>query len=119
MSRTLGTHGTGHHQGTADTDEGLTCLSSPESVDTSIGAVNQQAAPVLSTPWLTVREAAARAKCGDRSIYKGVRSGKLRAARLGGRRELRLLPEWVDAWLIATCAPVVVNEMAPSGVQKP
>ena len=66
-----------------------------------------------SSPWLTVREAAGRAKCGERSIYNATRSGKLRAARLGGRRELRFLPEWVDAWLIETSAPVIVNEMPP------
>jgi len=68
------------------------------------------------SPWLTVREAAGRAKCGERSIYYAARSGRLRAARLGGRRELRFLQEWVDAWLIETSVPVVVNEMAPGRV---
>ena len=37
--------------------------------------------------WLTVAEAARHAKCGARSIYLAVKQGKLRAARLGGRRE--------------------------------
>ena len=41
--------------------------------------------------WLTVAEAAYRARCGKRSIYVAVQQGKLRAAKLGGRRELRLL----------------------------
>jgi excisionase family DNA binding protein len=49
-----------------------------------------------TTPWLNVREAATRAKCGERSIYNAVAAGKLRAARLGGRRELRFLPEFID-----------------------
>jgi excisionase family DNA binding protein len=62
-----------------------------------------------SSPWLTVREAAVHAKCGERSIYNAVRSGKLRAARLGGRRELRFLPEWIDAWLVESSTPVVLN----------
>jgi excisionase family DNA binding protein len=53
------------------------------------------------TPWLTVSEAAGRARCGAKLIYKEVRAGRLKAARVGGRRELRLLPEWVDAWLTA------------------
>lgn len=63
--------------------------------------------------WLTVDEAARHAKCGKRSIYLGVHQGRLRAARLGGRRELRFLAEWVDAWLLATSTPVVVDPHAP------
>jgi hypothetical protein len=35
-----------------------------------------------------------------KTIYREVKAGRLRAARIGGRRELRLLPEWVDAWLL-------------------
>ncbi len=69
-----------------------------------------------STPWLTVREAAGRARCGHRSIYNATRSGQLRAARLGGRRELRFLPEWIDAWLTETSAPVIVNGVTPGEV---
>ena len=62
-----------------------------------------------TTPWLNVREAAARAKCGERSIYNAVAARKLRAARLGGRRELRFLAEFIDAWLLATTTPVLIN----------
>jgi excisionase family DNA binding protein len=50
--------------------------------------------------WLKVREAADRARCGPKTIYRAVRSGQLRAARIGGRRELRFLDSWVDAWLL-------------------
>ena len=78
-------------------------------------SIEQGSRTVAVSPWLTIREAAGRAKCGERSIYNATRSGKLRAARLGGRRELRFLPEWVDAWLIETSAPVIVNEVAPGG----
>jgi len=52
-----------------------------------------------STPWITVGEAATRARCGIKLIYREVRSGRLKAVRIGGRRELRLLPEWIDQWL--------------------
>src|SRR5207245_819444 len=50
--------------------------------------------------WLTVEEAAQRARCGVKTLYREVRSGRLRAARVGGRRELRLLSRWVDEWLV-------------------
>jgi excisionase family DNA binding protein len=65
--------------------------------------------------WLTVKEAAQHAKCGVRSIYLAVQQGKLRAARLGGRRELRFLACWIDGWLLATSTPEIVNPLAPSG----
>ena len=50
--------------------------------------------------WLKIREAADRARCGPKTIYRAVRGGQLRAARIGGRRELRFLSEWIDLWLI-------------------
>jgi excisionase family DNA binding protein len=60
-------------------------------------------------PWLTVAEAAQRARCGVKTVYREVRTGRLRAARIGGRRELRLRPEWVDGWLDETSAVVMVR----------
>ena len=54
-------------------------------------------------------------KCGKKSVYTAVDQGKLRAARLGGRREQRFLAERVDAWLLASSTPVIVNPQAPSG----
>lgn len=61
---------------------------------------NSVAQTLDHTPWLTVDEAAQRARCGVKTIYREVRAGRLRAARLGGRRELRLLAAWVDEWLV-------------------
>jgi excisionase family DNA binding protein len=61
-----------------------------------------------STPWLTVGEAAGRARCGVKLIYREVRARRLRAARVGGRRELRLRAEWVDEWLLKASTPVEV-----------
>lgn len=58
-----------------------------------------------SSPWLTVSQAADRARCGPKLIYREVRAGRLRAARIGGRRELRLLAEWVDHWLLESTTP--------------
>ncbi len=51
------------------------------------------------SPWLTVKEAAERARCGTKTIYREVKAHRLKAAKVGGRRELRIRPEWIDAWL--------------------
>lgn len=61
-----------------------------------------------SAVWWTVDEAAQHAQVGVRLIYREVRAGRLRAARVGGRRELRIRPEWADAWLESTAEPVEV-----------
>ena len=58
--------------------------------------------PSLSSPWLTVKEAADRARCGVKTVYREVAAGRLKAARIGGRRELRFLAAWVDQWLSAS-----------------
>jgi len=60
--------------------------------------------------WLTAKQAAARAQVGPKTIYRAVHSRRapLRAATVGGRRDLRFLPAWVDEWLIASSTPVEV-----------
>jgi excisionase family DNA binding protein len=55
--------------------------------------------PQLS-PWLNVKEAATRARCGIKLIYREVAAKRLQAARVGGRRELRFQAEWIDDWLL-------------------
>jgi hypothetical protein len=40
-------------------------------------------------------------RCGKKLIYREIAAGRLRAARVGGRRDLRLLAEWCDEWLIS------------------
>jgi excisionase family DNA binding protein len=54
-----------------------------------------------ATPWLTVKQAAQRAQCGSKTLYREVQAGRLRAVRVGGRRSLRFRAEWVDRWLEA------------------
>jgi excisionase family DNA binding protein len=58
--------------------------------------------------WLRVRQAAARAQVGEKLIYREVRAGRLKAARVGGRRDLRFRSEWIDEWLDRS-TPAVVN----------
>ena len=61
------------------------------------------------SPWLTVKEIAARAKCGEKLVYREVDAGRLRAARIGGRRALRSTAAWVDSWLESCAAPLEVR----------
>ena len=63
----------------------------------------------LTTPWLTATESAERARVGVKVIYSEIRSGRLKAARVGGRRAFRLLPAWIDSWLEETATPVEVS----------
>ena len=62
--------------------------------------INQSGQLGAPSPWLTVREAAARARCGVKLIYREVTGKRLQAARVGGRRELRFRADWIDDWLL-------------------
>jgi excisionase family DNA binding protein len=55
--------------------------------------------------WLDVREAAARLRCSTKTIYREVDAGRLRAARIGGRRKIIFLAQWLDDYAIATSEP--------------
>ena len=61
------------------------------------------------SPWLTAQQAAARAQVGIKLLYKERKAGRLRAARIGGRRDLRFLDVWIDEWLQASSTPVEVR----------
>lgn len=74
--------------------------------------MNQTVDPALTTTqdqtWLTLRHAAARAAVSEGTLKREVRRGRIRAARVGGRRSLRFRPSWVDMWLEATSTPVEI-----------
>lgn len=61
-----------------------------------------------ASPWLTVREVAARARCGVKIVYWAIRSGKLRHARLN-EQKLVVHVEWVDSWVLACATPSIVE----------
>ena len=48
--------------------------------------------------WLNVAEAAEYARVSRDTIYTAVEGGELRHSRLGGRRAIRIRPEWIDEW---------------------
>jgi excisionase family DNA binding protein len=49
--------------------------------------------------WLTVTEGAEYAGVSRDTIYTACERAELRHARIGGRRAIRLKPEWIDGWL--------------------
>lgn len=75
----------------------------------TVAAPNTLASSSPASPWLTAAEAAGRARVGRKTIYRETRAGRLRAARIGGRREYRYLAEWIDSWLAGSTEPVEIN----------
>jgi excisionase family DNA binding protein len=69
-------------------------------------SAGQSALPPSSTStapptWLTGHDAANRVRCGEKTIYREVAAGWLRAVRVGGRKSLRFRAAWIDEWLEA------------------
>lgn len=65
--------------------------------------------PQAASPWLTIKESCPVAKCGPRLLYREIKAGRLRAARIGSRRDIRIHREWIDQWLISTTVPIEVK----------
>ncbi len=65
------------------------------------------AAPI-ETPWLSSAEASAYCRRGRRHLRAAVRAGKLRAAVVGGKRELLFRREWLDQFLEDQATPIKV-----------
>jgi excisionase family DNA binding protein len=49
--------------------------------------------------WLKVPQAAAYGGVSRDTVYTACSRGELRHVRVGGRRAIRLKPEWIDEWL--------------------
>lgn len=62
-----------------------------------------------TSPWLTIAEARTIAKVGARLLYREIKAGRLRCARIGARRDIRIHVEWINEWLIASSAPIEVR----------
>jgi len=61
-----------------------------------------------ASPWLKIAEARQVAKVGARLLYREIKAGRLRSARIGGRRDIRIHVDWINAWLIVSAEPVEV-----------
>jgi excisionase family DNA binding protein len=53
----------------------------------------------VASVWLKLADAAQYAGCGPKQLYRAVDRKQLRAAKVGGRGDLRFRREWIDAWL--------------------
>jgi excisionase family DNA binding protein len=62
-----------------------------------------------ASPWLTLGEASGYAHRGRRFLRKAVKDGKLRAAQVGGRKELLFRAEWLDQYLEDLATPILLN----------
>jgi excisionase family DNA binding protein len=58
--------------------------------------------------WLTVLQAAAVAQVGKKTIYRECAAGRLRHAKIGARRDIRIHRDWIDQWLLASSTPIEV-----------
>jgi excisionase family DNA binding protein len=60
--------------------------------------------------WLTTAGAAAYTASSEKTVLRGVKSGKLRHVRLAGNLRLRFRREWLDEWMLGdaqdTTSPV-------------
>jgi excisionase family DNA binding protein len=59
----------------------------------------------MTATWLTLREAAERARVHPATLRREARAGRLRHARVAGRKLLRFRPEWIDGWLTGRAEP--------------
>lgn len=58
------------------------------------------------SPWVDVKIAARYLGVGTGTVYREAREGRLRCARIGGRRSMRFRLSWLDDHLEASAAQV-------------
>jgi excisionase family DNA binding protein len=61
------------------------------------------------TLWLTVDQARRIPQVSSKVIYNEIRAGRLRAARIGGKRNYRIHQTWIDEWLQQSAEPIEVR----------
>lgn len=68
-------------------------------INKSLGRTRAARAEGIMKPWMNVAEGAEYSGVSRDTIYTACERGELRHTRVGGRRVIRLKPEWIDAWL--------------------
>jgi excisionase family DNA binding protein len=61
------------------------------------------------TVWLRLEQAAKLAQVHPATLRREIARGRLRHARVGGRKAIRIRPEWIDAWLEEGGTPIEVT----------
>jgi excisionase family DNA binding protein len=61
------------------------------------------------SPWLTSAEAAAYVKRSKRFVLREIKAGRLRAATIGGRREVLTRTDWLDEFVENLSTPVLLS----------
>lgn len=59
-------------------------------------------------PWLKLLQCAERVQVHEATLRREIQRGRLRHARVGGRKSIRIRASWVDAWLESSTTPVEV-----------
>ena len=60
-------------------------------------------------PWLTITQGARYVHVHQATLRREMYRGRLRHARVGGRKAIRLRRSWLDQWLEGSSTPVEVR----------
>jgi len=60
-------------------------------------------------PWLTSKQAGEEVHVHEATIRRECKAGRLRHAKVGGRKNIRIRRSWLAAWLEASSTPVEVR----------
>lgn len=63
---------------------------------------------LATSPWMTAAEAGVYLKRGRKFVLREIKSGRLRGAVIGGRREVLTRREWCDQWVIDQAMPTIL-----------
>jgi len=83
----------------------------PTAIDTRLQhATDPSIANVQTTedPWLTLQQAAQLVQVHVATLRREILRHRLRAAKVGGRKSIRLRQSWLTAWLEASATPVEI-----------
>jgi len=62
----------------------------------------------IESPWLSLKQAGQYAHRHPQTLAREINAGRLRAARIGGKREFFLIAAWIDEWM-ADQAPTIIQ----------
>jgi excisionase family DNA binding protein len=86
-----------------------------QTTTTSVRLRGKRGAGGIMKTWLTVADAAEYSGLSRDTIYTACERGELRHARIGGRRAIRLKPEWIDEWIERHARGAQEGRSAPAG----